>query len=403
MLPFFEQKLLALEKIQQKRTLSRHFERLAGKFIYYNNKKLIHFSTNDYLGLSQKIIAKKTKEYLSSSEHFGNCSSRLVAGNHLLFQKLEKKISHWQGMPETLIFNSGYQANIGVLPALKDKMSNTIYFFDKLSHASLIDGILLSQSKWVSFKHNDTADLRQKIKKYQHWQHKIIVTEAVFSMNGDIAPLKNLIKIAKESKAIFYIDQAHATGIFGKAGEGFSKLYDFYQYPNVISMATMGKALGGFGAYVCCHKTIKDYLINFCRSFIFSTALPQPILKATAAAIELLQNDANYQDNKAGKTILALAQYCQEKFIDSGIPHLKSDSHILAILTKDNDTTEKLSCWLGEKGFYAIGIRPPTVPKNQARIRLVINLFITRKDIDGLVKELVIFFKKENQQKSSIQ
>ena len=409
MLDFFEKKLAELSEIQQKRQLPTPFDYCFGKYIYYNNTPYTNFSTNDYLGFSQhrKIIdqlssslsKREDKQNPQSPQHpiysIGNCSSRLISGNAEIFSKLESKISHWRDMESALIFNSGYQANIGVLPTLKTHSSETIYFFDKLAHASLIDGIMLSQCKWVSFKHNDSEDLEKKIKKYSDFSQKIIVTEAVFSMNGDIAPLKKILTIANQYQALLYVDEAHAIGVFGNEGEGFSKIFEFDRYPNVISMGTMGKALGSFGAFVCAKKVIKEYLVNFARSFVFATALPTPVLKATLSAIELLENEKEYANNQCGEKILNLAKYTQEQFKKNNIPHLLSDSHILAILTKDNKTTNELSNWLYEKKIFAIGIRPPTVPRNQGRIRLVINAFLEKEDIDYLIISLNGFF--ENQ------
>ena len=380
-------------------------EKINGKFITYDGKDYLNFSSNDYLGFSQnQKIIQFVKQNLT---HLGNCSSRLVTGNHILFENLEKQISQWRGFEETLITTNGYATNIGILSALAATEKETIFFFDELCHASIIDGIFLACSrsplkcKWHRFKHNNLEDLQKKVTKFLEKNHKtkiknktaspikdakeiqiIFVTESVFSMNGDIAPIKKIVQLSQKYGAIFYLDEAHSLGVFGKKGEGFSK--EISKYKNIITMATMGKSLGNFGAFINCSSEMKEYFINTCRSFIFSTALPSTSLLGCQKAIEILTKGFSH-------SILKLSDYFRKKLTEKKIPFTDSNSHIICVLTGENQRALNLQKKLMAEKIFAVAIRPPTV--KISRIRFTITHWINRKDIDRCLEILKIFFK----------
>ena len=388
-------------------------EKIDGKFITYDGETYLNFSSNDYLGFSQnQEIIQFVKQNLT---HLGNCSSRLVTGNHILFENLERQISQWRGFEETLITTNGYATNIGVLSALAATGKETIFFFDEFCHASIIDGIFLACSrssvkcKWHRFKHNNVEDLQKKVTKFLEKNHNIkvnneiknqigdkkeiqiiFVTESIFSMNGDIAPIKKIFQLSQKYGAIFYLDEAHSLGVFGKHGEGCSKEIGKLnnktsnKYKNIITMATMGKSLGNFGAFINCSAEMKKYFINTCRSFIFSTALPSTSLLGCHKAIEILTKGFSH-------SILELSDYFRKKLIEKKIPFADSNSHIICILTGENQRALNLQKKLMAEKIFAVAIRPPTV--KISRIRFTITHWITKKDIDKCLKVLEIFFK----------
>lgn len=381
MLENYQQHLNSIKEKNNYRFL-RTVESCSGKYIEYQSKSYLNFSSNDYLGLSQNSeIINFIKEQLTQ---VGNCSSRLVSGHNQSFENLEKEISQWRGFEQTLITTNGYATNVGILSSLKSPKGETLFFFDEFCHASIVDGILLSKSKWFRFRHNDVEDLKKKIKKFSQKDHQIIiVTESVFSMNGEIAPIQKLLELSQNHNAIFYLDEAHSIGVFGKERQGFSKEMNLGKFKNVITVATMGKALGSFGAFVNSSEEMKDYFINTCRSFIFSTALPQSILLSCQKAIQLLKND--FKSN-----LLELAKYFREKCLEKKIPLVSSNSHIICVFTGRSDRAIELQQQLMKNGIFAIAIRPPTV--KGSRIRFTISHFMHQKDIDFCLEVLEKFF-----------
>src|SRR3989338_2087966 len=329
--------------------------------ITINNKEYIDFSSNDYLGLSghPKLI-KAAKEAM---EEFGvgACGSRLLSGDLELHHKLEEKTALFKNKEAALFFNSGYQANTGIISSLYGK--NDIIFFDRLSHASLIDGIILSQAKFLRFQHNDTAHLEELLKKERNkFKEALIITESIFSMDGDRAPLKEMVRLKEEYNCKIFADEAHATGIFGKNGsgvveeEGLSEKIDFI-------MGTFSKALGGFGAYLATSRIIVEYLINTCRSFIYSTALPPAITACNLTSIDLIKEEPLRR-----KRLLESAQYFRDALRSKGFK-VRSESQIIPIIIGGNSKTQEVAKRLQEKGYWVLPVRPPTVPQGEARLR----------------------------------
>jgi len=349
--------------------------------IYIKGKKYIDFCSNDYLGLSEhpaiKDISKETLEKFGTS----SSASRLLSGDLALHHELEEKIASFKSKEDALIFNTGYQANVGVISALSGRRD--VVFSDKLNHASIIDGIVLSGAKLFRFFHNDTVQLESLLKRERHkFKGCLIITESVFSMDGDKAPLKRLASLAKEYNSKFMVDEAHATGIFGENGSGLVEEQEISDKVDIV-MGTFSKALGSFGAYIACSTKIKEYLINTCRSFIYSTALPPSVIAANIKSLELVKNEPIRR-----KTLLENSDYLRENLKKHGFK-IKSSSQIIPLLTQESDRAVKLSEKLRERGHWVLPIRPPTVPRGESRLRFSLTYHHTKDMLEGLISDTV--------------
>ncbi|MCM8830952.1 MAG: 8-amino-7-oxononanoate synthase [Candidatus Omnitrophica bacterium] len=349
-------------------------------FLYIDNKKYVDFSSNDYLGLSQHPAIKKAA--ITAIKKFKNstCSSRLLSGNLKLFCALEEKIANFKKKEAGLVFNSGYQANVGIISSLCSR--DDVIFSDKLNHASIIDGIILSGAKFFRFRHNDLTHLEDLLKKERHkFKNSLIIVETIFSMDGDKAPLKQLVRLKEKYNSILMVDEAHATGIFGKNGTGVVEEEDLSSKIEII-MGTFSKALGCFGAYVACSKKIREYFINFCRSFIYSTALPPAIINSCLVSIELIKKEPHRR-----KILLENAFYLRKKLKDIGF-NVIGCSQIVPVIVGEEKETINLSIKLKEKGFWVPAIRPPTVLKGSCRLRFSLNYYHKKDILDKLVDAL---------------
>jgi len=344
-------------------------------------KEYINFSSNDYLGLSAHpdII---NAAGVGSRPVFGSSSSRLMTGSTIRHHLLEEKIANLKQKPAALIFNSGYQANLGVINALCGR--HDVIFADRLVHASIVDGIKLSGARLIRFKHNDTGHLEKLLfterKKYKG---SLIVTETVFSMDGDIAPIKDIVMLKKKYDSMLMVDEAHATGIFGKNGAGILEQAGLSSVCDVV-MGTFSKALGGFGAYVAVSACIRDYLVNTCRSFIYSTALPVAVINADLAALDVLDKEPNRR-----KVLLSRAEYLRNCLHENGFI-TKGESQIVPVIIGDPNATVCLSESLQRKGYWVTPVRPPTVPEATSRLRICVTYDHTEdilKRFSGCLKE----------------
>jgi len=339
------------------------------------------FSSNDYLGLSghPKIIEASIK----AAKDFGASvsASRLMTGSMEFHHTLEKMTAEFKNMEDALIFNSGYQANTGIIPSLYSK--GDVIFSDRFNHASIVDGIILSRAKLFRFQHNDLGHLEELLKgQRSKFKNALIITESIFSMDGDKPDLRALVNLKEKYNCSLMVDEAHATGIFGKNGSGMVEEEGLSGKVDLV-MGTFSKAMGSLGAYLACSKDIKEYLVNTARSFIYSTALPASIVAANIASIEIIKSEPARRTN-----LFKSAQYLRDLLKEKGFV-LKGDYHIVPVIVGEAKSALELSNILKEKGYWVMAVRPPTVPQGQARLRISLSAIHQRKALEGLVKELV--------------
>ena len=353
--------------------------RQAGR-VYLDKKEYLDFSSNDYLGLSghPKIVAESKK----GLDRFGTsaCASRLLSGDLEIHHQLEDKVAQFKNKEAGLIFNSGYQANLGIIPALYQK--GDCIFSDRLNHASIIDGMILSGARFFRFPHNDVENLESLLEKERNkFQKALIVIETIFSMDGDRPPLRDIVSLKEKYNCEILVDEAHATGIFGKRGSGVAEEEGLEEKIDFM-MGTFSKALGGFGAYLATTKKIKEYLINTCRSFIYSTALPPALIAGNLAGIELVEEEP-YRRTQ----LLAQAQYFRDKLKELGL-EVRGASQIVPVVIGDNLKTVEFARRLQEKGYWIHPIRPPTVKQGQARLRFSLTFYHHKEILEQLINDI---------------
>ena len=339
-------------------------------------KTVINFSSNDYLGFSKHPALKKRAIDYVKKYGAGSTASRLICGSLPFFDDIEEKLAALKETEKTLLFNSGFQANISIIPALCDE--NTLILSDSLNHNSLIQGIRLSKCRVIKYKHNDHNNLKMLLHESETkaYSRRLIVTESVFSMDGDQSDIHSLVTISKAHGAFLIVDEAHATGVLGPKGMGLScgKGVD-------LVIGTFGKACGSFGAYVACSKLIREYLINFCTGLIFSTALPPAVIGAIDAALDLIPS---LEDDR--RELLQKAQHLRSSLQILGWDTGKSSTQIVPVIVGDAEKTLRLARYLEESGFLCVPIRPPSVEDGRSRIRLSLTTAHTWDQIDNLIQ-----------------
>lgn len=361
-------------QLRQLRPLSGRTE----QHVTHNGKKLLNLSSNDYLGLAtdttllKQFYAKQTEDNLIDLYGLGSSSSRLMTATTTLSEDLEQLIAGRYNK-EAILLNSGYHANIGILPALTDK--NSLILADKLCHASIIDGLKLSNAKFIRYRHLDYDHCRNILKKEQNNYDRIfIVSESIFSMDGDIADLTELVKIKNEYNALLYIDEAHAVGVRGNTGLGICEEQNVINEIDII-VGTFGKALASMGAYAATSPTIKQYLINSMRSFIFTTALPPVVVNWNLNIFDLIKNLT-----KERQRLKELSDFLRTAIAEAGLETC-GNSQIVPVIVGSNEDAILLGNKMIESGYLAQPIRPPTVPKGSARIRISLSASMTKEDI----------------------
>ncbi len=347
--------------------------------VIHEGKEYINFSSNDYLGLSSHPdVIERSKEF---TEKYGTSSgaSRLVTGSKTIHNELEKRLAEFLECEAVLLFNSGFQANLSVLSAIADR--NSLILADKQIHNSLIQGAILSRAVFKRFDHNDLEDLESLLIKSESASYNRIgiVTETLFSMDGDQSELDDITALAEKYNAFVYSDDAHALGIWGEKGKGLN----FGHSGIEISIGTFGKSFGSFGAFVACSKKMKDYLINFASGFIYSTALPPSVIGAVDAALELIPKMESEREK-----LFRNIEYLISNLNSLGFDTLKSESQIIPILIGSESETIEASNLLKENGLWVSAIRPPTVPENASRLRITLSVLHTKEQIDQLLKVL---------------
>ena len=327
---------------------------------------VLNFSSNNYLGLANHPALRAAAKDAIDRYGCGSGASRLISGNMTLHEELENKIAQFKKTEAALVFNSGFQANTGILSTLSGE--GDVIFSDALNHASIIDGCRLSRSKIVVYDHCDLDQLERNLRDSPDGSRKLIVTESLFSMDGDEAPLVDIVSLAE--------NEAHATGVTQPNGAGLVAKFGLGERV-LVQMGTLGKALGSFGAYVAGSTALRELLINRCRSFIFTTSLPPAVMAMGIAAIDLV--------NKEPERRQALRSNCER--LRAGLKGLgftlgKSQSQILPLTVGDATLCMKMSDTLLKKGVFAQGIRPPTVPPGTSRLRITLMATHSQEQID---------------------
>jgi glycine C-acetyltransferase len=343
--------------------------------VIMEGKETLLLCSNDYLGLAGHPLLKEAA--IRATEHYGTGSgaSRLVSGNMEPHGELERRIADFKGTEAALLFNSGYAANTGIIPAICSR--GDVIFSDRLNHASIVDGALLSRAQLVRYPHNDMKALGRLLAETKAGGRRLIVTDGVFSMDGDLAKLGKLVSIKKEHGALLMVDDAHGTGVLGESGRGCGELAGVAKEID-IQMGTLGKALGSFGAYVASSREIVDCLVNKARSFIFSTALPPAVAAASTAAIGIVNSETGLA---LRKKLADNVIYFRKSLQESGFDTMGSESQIIPILVGDAEPTMEFSRLLLEQGIFVQGIRPPTVPAGSCRLRCTVMASHSREDL----------------------
>ncbi len=381
MLNFFTSEIQNLKNIDLYRKL-RLVQGSQGSCVSISGKKVILLCSNNYLGLANHPSIKKAANKAIKEFGCGSGASRLISGTMKLHSELEKKIALFKNTNSALVFNSGYHANIGTLSALMKKRD--IVFCDELNHASIIDGCRLSGAEIAIYPHKDMDALERHLKKSNGYKKRLIITDGVFSMDGDIAPLPDIVFLAKKYSALTMVDDAHATGVFGKNGKGITEHFNLSSNEVDIQMGTFGKALGSFGAYIAGNNELIDYLINRARSFIYTTALPPAVPAASLAAIEMIQSKPDLR-----KKLWKNVDYFKKGLKKRGFENINSQSQIIPIIIGNSKKVVMASEYLFNKGVFVVGIRPPAVPRKKERLRITIMSSHTRKDLDSALNVLL--------------
>ena len=373
----FKEELAALEARGLRRKM-RFVSSACDRYITIEGKKVLNFCSNNYLGLANDKRLKAAAISTINKFGVGTGASRLVSGSNILHKRLEEKLADFKRQEACLVYPSGYSANLGIISALADR--NSIVFCDRLNHASIIDGIILSRAQLARYPHKDINALEELLKKNSGYKNKLIISDSVFSMDGDIAPLPELLRLAEKYDCLLMIDEAHATGVLGKSGRGALEHFGLKANKRIIQMGTLSKALGGLGGFVCASRELIDYLVNRSRSFIFSTALPAALCASALEAIRIIERDGNQRAR-----LLSNADFLRAGLNSLGFNTLESQTPIIPILAKEPKLTMELSRRLFEEGVFAQGIRPPTVPEGLCRLRVTVMATHTKSDLEFVI------------------
>jgi|UniRef100_A0A7V6A620 8-amino-7-oxononanoate synthase len=366
------QELQNLAARNLRRRLTEVEEVLPGGKVRLGGQVLVNLSSNDYLGLSQDPRLIDAAQKAAARWGVGAGASRLVAGHLALHREVEATLAAFKGTEAAVIFSTGYMANLGTISALTGP-GDTV-FCDKLNHASIYDGIKLSGANLARFPHRDMNRLESLLQKAGSGR-RLIVTDTVFSVDGDVAPLKDLVELKNRYDAVLMVDEAHATGVLGPRGAGLAD--ELGLTPHVeVHMGTFSKALGSLGGYVAGDQRLIDYLHNRARSFIYSTAMPPQVLGAIGAALEVV-----VQEPERREYLLSGAKIFREELIQAGFDLLGSQTQIVPVLVGENARTLEFAGRLRERGLLAVAFRPPTVTPGRARVRFSLSAAHSREDL----------------------
>jgi 8-amino-7-oxononanoate synthase len=345
-----------------------------------NGQPFLAFCSNDYLGLASHPRLTTALQQGAKKYAVGSGASHLITGHTVAHHALEKELATYTGRESALLFSTGYMANLGVVTTLVGR--HDAIFLDKLNHASLVDAALLSRAKIYRYPHNDMSTLARLLAKSQA-QHKLIITDGVFSMDGDLANLPKIIQLAENANAWVMVDDAHGLGVLGKTGRGTLEEYGLGTNEVPVLMGTLGKAFGVFGAFVAGSHLLIDTLIQSARSYIYTTALPPALAETTRESLRIAQEEGWRRQH-----LQELIAYFRATAIKQYIPITDSLTPIQPIILGDSETALKVSAALYEQGIIVTAIRPPTVPQGTARLRITLSALHDKSQIDQLIEAL---------------
>jgi 8-amino-7-oxononanoate synthase len=353
--------------------------------VVLDGRELINFGSNDYLGLASDDRLIEAARIASEREGWGGGASPLVSGRGESQAELERRLAAFEGAEAAIVFPSGFAANAGVVPVLADE--GDAIFGDAKNHASLIDGCRLSKATRYVYPHRDCASLETMLRDGGRFRRRLIVTDSLFSMDGDLAPLVQIAELAERYDAMLMVDEAHATGVFGPTGcgivEHFAVACPDLKVRVHVRMGTLSKALGSGGGFVCGSQSLIDWLANRARTYVFSTAQPPATSAAAIAALDIVEREPNRREN-----LVRNATSLRERLRDGGWNTGDSESQIIPLIIGDAGRTMRLAASLREAGFFVPGIRPPSVPEGESLLRLSLCYRHTTEMIDGLTGAL---------------
>ncbi|GCL69480.1 8-amino-7-oxononanoate synthase [Veillonella tobetsuensis] len=371
----FRAQLEAKEKEQNKRSI-KVYEPIDAVRVKRNNQEFIMMASNNYLGLTHDLRVQQAAKYAVEQYGTGSGGARLTSGTFPLFNELELGIADFKHTEQALVFNTGYMANVGTITALMNK--NSIIISDELNHASIIDGCRLSGARIERYNHKDIEHAEHILKNYKS-SHKMIITDGVFSMDGDIAPLDKLYELGKEYNALLMVDDAHSTGVLGN-GRGTAHHFGLTDVD--VQLGTLSKALGSVGGYVAGRKELIEYLVNYSRSFIFSTALSPADIGAALEALTIVKNEPLVVEQLNENTA-----YMANKLQSMGI-ECDDETPIFPIIVGDNERALSLAYELELRGIIITAIRPPTVPVGESRLRMTVTAAHSQEQLDYVANTL---------------
>ena len=373
-----QQELQGLKERSNLRTLPALIHE--GREVIAGGQRMLNLSSNDYLGLAadRNLREEFLQELTADSFLPTSSSSRLLTGNFTVYAELEQTLAQLFGTEAALVFNSGYHANTGILPAVSD--TQTLILADKLVHASIIDGLRLSEAEMLRYRHLDYEHLREILFNHrEEYENVFIVTESIFSMDGDVADLQELCDLKREYDTFLYVDEAHAVGVRGTNGLGCCEEQGCMDDIDFI-VGTFGKAFASYGAFVVCDEMFRDFLVNTQRSLIFTTALPPVNVAWTRFILNRMPDFYSYRMKLTG-----IAERLRATLANRGF-ETRGDSHIVPFLCGSNENSVYMSELFQDNGFFVLPVRYPTVPKNEARIRFSLNAAIPEEDYDCLME-----------------
>ncbi len=376
-LAFIDEKLNELKEQGVYRTLPINYGPCTN-VINLNGKEVINLSSNNYLGLANHPRVKKASQDAIEKYGVGAGSVRTIVGNQDLLEILEDLLAEFKHEEAVMCFQSGLNCNIGTIQAITDK--GDLIISDALNHASIIDGVRLSKADRAVYKHNDMEDLERILKEKRHdYNNVLIITDGVFSMDGDLAPLPEIVKLAKTYKALTYVDDAHGSGVLGKSGRGTVDHFKLHGEIDFI-VGTLSKAIGVVGGYVATKKNVKEWLLHRARPLLFSTALPPAATAATIESVKILMETESYTEK-----LWENANYFKQALKAFGFNIGISETPITPVMIGEEAKTMAFSKALLEEGVFVSGIVFPTVAKGKGRCRVMISASHTKEDLDKAI------------------